>query len=173
MNVAILGSTGSIGTQTLEVCEHLPGYRIYGISGHSNLKMLGQQIAAHQPEVVVVPHAEAGNSLEITDGIEILYGNAGLCQLASDPKVDIVVMAIVGFAGLEPTLAALRAGKRVALANKETLVVGGSLVMEYASQIIPIDSEHSAIWQILDGKNKNDIASLILTASGGPFRDEN
>jgi len=170
VNVAILGSTGSIGTQTMQVLDNLPDYRVYGISGHRNIDKLREQIQKHQPKVVVVGEESMKEALANYD-VQVLYGDEGLLQLAADPNVDLVVSALVGFSGLAPTLAALQAGKRVALANKESLVVGGHLVMQYRSQVIPIDSEHSAIWQILDGKDVRNIDAIILTASGGPFRD--
>ncbi len=168
INVAILGSTGSIGTQSLQVLKALQGYRVYGLSTNQNTKLLLQQINDFHPQMVVVGD-ETIEDLDKFRGVSIARGETGLCRLAADPKVDIVVNALVGFAGLKPTLAALKAGKMVALANKEVLVTAGHLVMQYAKQIIPIDSEHSAIWQILQGKNRADIESIILTASGGPF----
>lgn len=172
INVAILGSTGSIGTQTLEVLRNLSEYRVYGLSAHSSIDRLSEQIEEFAPQKVVIGDPAAAQQLQQHYNIEAVYGKAGLIELASDPNVDVVVIALVGFAGLEPTIAALKAGKKVALANKETLVVGGHLVMEYRSQIIPIDSEHSAVWQILDGKNSEDVEAVILTASGGPFLTE-
>lgn len=172
INVAILGSTGSIGTQTLEVLRNLSEYRVYGLSAHSSIDRLSEQIEEFAPQKVVIGDPAAAKQLQQHYNIEATYGKAGLIELASDPNVDVVVIALVGFAGLEPTIAALKAGKKVALANKETLVVGGHLVMEYRSQIIPIDSEHSAVWQILDGKNSEDVEAVILTASGGPFLTE-
>jgi len=172
INVAILGSTGSIGTQTLEVLRNLSEYRVYGLSAHSSIDRLSEQIEEFAPQKVVIGDPAAARQLQQHYNIEAAYGKAGLIELASDPNVDVVVIALVGFAGLEPTIAALKAGKKVALANKETLVVGGHLVMEYRSQIIPIDSEHSAVWQILDGKNSEDVEAVILTASGGPFLTE-
>ena len=172
INVAILGSTGSIGTQTLDVLKNLPGFRVYGLSAYRSIEKLSEQISEYIPQKVVVNDPEAAKQLKQKYNIETASGREGLIELASDPEVDVVVMALVGFAGLEPTIAALEAGKKVALANKETLVVGGHLVMEHRSQIIPIDSEHSAIWQIMDGKNPQDIDAVILTASGGPFLSE-
>lgn len=172
INVAILGSTGSIGTQTLDVLKNLPGFRVYGLSAYRSIEKLSEQISKYIPQKVVVNDPEAAKQLKQKYNIETASGREGLIELASDPEVDVVVMALVGFAGLEPTIAALEAGKKVALANKETLVVGGHLVMEHRSQIIPIDSEHSAIWQIMDGKNPQDIDAVILTASGGPFLSE-
>ena len=168
INVAILGSTGSIGTQTLEVLRNLSEYRVYGLSAHSSIDRLSEQIEEFAPQKVVIEILQLLSSCS-NYNIEAALWKAGLIELASDPNVDVVVIALVGFAGLEPTIAALKAGKKVALANKETLVVGGHLVMEYRSQIIPIDSEHSAVWQILDGKNSEDVEAVILTASGGPF----
>lgn len=170
INVAILGSTGSIGTQTLQVIESLPDYQVFGISGNQNAQLLAEQSKRYNPEYVVVGDSTKVGQLSQAINGQVMSGVDGLCELASHPDVDIVVVAIVGAAGLLPTLAALEAGKVVALSNKETLVAGGHLVMKYRSKIIPIDSEHSAIWQCLDGKNKDEVDSLILTASGGPFR---
>lgn len=171
-NVAILGSTGSIGTQTIEVLAKLSNYRIYGLSANKNMSLLRKQIQKWHPQMIVTGEKDDAEQLERMYSVCSASGEAGLCKLATDKHVDIVVIAIVGFAGLKPTLAALKAGKKVALANKEALVAGGHLVMKYSSQIIPIDSEHSAIWQILDGKNIEGVNSLILTASGGPFYHE-
>ncbi|NLM26059.1 MAG: 1-deoxy-D-xylulose-5-phosphate reductoisomerase [Firmicutes bacterium] len=169
LNIAILGSTGSIGTQTLEVIKHLPDCQVFGLSANSNVALLKEQINIHQPKMVVIGDQSKVKELGKCSGVSISAGNDGLCELASHPEVDLVVVALVGAAGLQPTIAALQAGKRVALANKETLVAGGHLVMEYREQLIPIDSEHSAIWQCLDGKNISEVKEIILTASGGPF----
>lgn len=173
-NIAILGSTGSIGTQTLEVIRSLGGeYRIFGLSAGCNIDLLQQQIFEYCPQLAVLSSQACATQLAGNVSIPILAGVDGLCELATHPEVDIVVVSVVGSAGLIPTLAALRAGKRVLLANKETLVVGGHLVMEYKSQLIPIDSEHNAIWQCLEGTSPDEVASLVLTASGGPFRQTN
>lgn len=169
INVAILGSTGSIGTQTLQVLQHLPGYRIYGLSAYSDIQSLSTQIKKFQPQMVVVNDYDAAQQLRGRFNIRTAHGETGLVELASDPEVDLVVMAVVGFAALAPTLKALEAGKKVALASKEALVVGGHLLSPYRSQIMPIDSEHCAICQILEGKNPEAVDSIILTASGGPF----
>ncbi len=172
-NVAILGSTGSIGTQTLQVLENLSEYRVYGLSTNKNVNLLSEQIQAFHPKMVVIgDEDEAARFRRESPNVLTASGNDGLCELAADANVDIIVNALVGFAGLEPTLAALEAGKKVALANKEVLVAAGHLVMKHRSQIVPIDSEHSAIWQILAGKRRDDVASIILTASGGPFHQE-
>ncbi len=171
-NVAILGSTGSIGTQTLQVLENLPGYRVYGLSTNKNVNLLSEQIQRFCPKMVVIGDEDKADRFKNSFNVFTASGNDGLCELAADTNVDIVVNALVGFAGLRPTLAALEAGKKVALANKEVLVSAGHLVMKHRSQIIPIDSEHSAIWQILAGKRREDLASIILTASGGPFFQE-
>lgn len=173
-NVAILGSTGSIGTQTLRVIEHLSQqFVIQTLTAFSNTDLLTQQIHAHQPT-----HAWIGElgytTLSTTKptSTTLHTGTTALCNLASHPEVDIVVVGIVGMAGLAPTLAALKAGKKVLTANKETFVAGGHLVAPYMNQIIPVDSEHSAIFQCLDGHNPNEIQRLILTSSGGPFRNQ-
>ncbi len=168
-NIAILGSTGSIGTQTLQVLNDLPDYQVFGISAHKNLGLLQEQIHKYKPNIAVINGKEDVHLLKKGVDIPIWVGEDGLCELASHPSVDVVVIALVGAAGLKPTLAALSAGKKVALANKESLVAGGHLVMKYDKQLIPIDSEHSALWQCLDGRNPDEVHSLILTASGGPF----
>lgn len=172
LKIAILGSTGSIGTQTLQVLDNLPNFQVFGLSAHSNTELLAEQIAIYQPKLAILEDRTKALKLEKEVGIPVLSGLDGLCELASHPEVDIVVVSLVGAAGLKPTLAALEAGKRVALANKETLVAGGHLVMKYREQLIPIDSEHNAIWQCLDGKNQEEVKSLILTASGGPFHKQ-
>ncbi|HKM17345.1 MAG: 1-deoxy-D-xylulose-5-phosphate reductoisomerase [Firmicutes bacterium] len=169
INVAILGSTGSIGTQTLQVIQHLTGYRVYGLSAYRDIAGLARQIKNCQPQIVVVSDRDSARQLGNRFNIKTAHGEAGLLELAADPNVDIVVVAVVGFAALAPTLRALQAGKKVALASKEALVAGGHLLAPYRSQIMPIDSEHSALWQILDGKNSETVESAILTASGGPF----
>lgn len=168
-NVAILGSTGSIGNQTLQVLQHLGDYRVYGLSAYSDIENLSEQIRLYQPEVVVVNDCDASRQLRDRFGVRTACGDPGLLELAGDPNVDLVVMAVVGFAALAPTLRALETGKKVALASKEAMVVGGHLLAPYRSQIAPIDSEHCAVWQILSGRCSQEIDSVILTASGGPF----
>jgi len=169
-NIALLGSTGSIGTQALEVIERLPDCRVVSAAAGSNDERLQEQIETHNVQRAALYDKDAAQRLQRRTSVPVLGGIEGFCQLASDPDVDLVVNSIVGAAGLAPTLAALEAGKRVALANKETLVVGGHLVMGYAEQIVPIDSEHSALWQCMQGHSRSSIDALVLTASGGPFR---
>ena len=186
--VAILGATGSIGTAAAAVVDHLrrndadSGWTLYGISGHANLELLSQMAKKHEPARVVISdssaeltwksqHADAPNPFPPVSKVE--FGSEKLIQLASSPEVDVVVAAIVGAAGLQSTVEAVRCGKRVALANKETLVVAGSVVYELlrtsGASIYPVDSEHSAIFQCLAGRDTPK--RIILTASGGPFRD--
>jgi 1-deoxy-D-xylulose-5-phosphate reductoisomerase len=171
--IAVLGSTGSVGRQTLQVAESLPErVRVVGLGAGRNTDLLNEQIKRFRPSVVSVDHA-AGR--ELVEHPEVLVGEAGLVALATHPDVDLVVVATSGKAGFAPTLAALRAGKDVALANKEVLVMAGEIVMAEARKhgkvIRPVDSEHSALWQCLQGEDVSSIANLILTASGGPFRE--
>ncbi len=179
--LSLLGSTGSIGTQTLDVVQNLLAQgekiQVEVLAAHSNVALLEAQARQFSPKAVAVYDEAAAhslrNSLRDTD-IAVLSGKEGLCQAAAWESADIVLNAVVGMVGLEPTLAALRAGKDVALANKETLVAGGSLVMETAqtrgAAILPVDSEHFAIFQCLQGcPGKGAVDQLILTASGGPF----
>lgn len=169
-NVVILGSTGSIGTQTLDVLRHLPEFRVYGLSAGSNYDLLKKQIGEVKPQFAWISSAEHAAALRSEFSLPVYSDPAGLEAMVTDPKVDLVVVSVVGAVGLGPTLAALEAGKRVALANKETLVAGGHLVMEYRDQIIPIDSEHSALWNLFSGRSRRDVSKVVLTASGGPFR---
>ena len=173
-DIIVLGSTGSIGTQTLDVAR-LHGYRVRGISGYTNTKLLEEQAREFVPEYVCAGTNEAYIDLKarLSDtNIKILYGLDGLCELAS-VRCDTVVNSVVGMVGLLPTIAAIDAGNTIGLANKETMVVGGSIVTEAAKtknvNILPIDSEHSAIFQSLMGNENNKIEKIILTASGGPF----
>lgn len=176
--VAVLGSTGSIGTSTLSVVKHLRDrLRVVGLTAHRSLKKLVEQAHAARPRCVVVTDPAAARELTAHDlpaGTELLVGDAGLRSLVGRPDVDMVVSAVAGAVGLEGTWAALEAGKTVALANKETLVVAGPLVMALAEKrgacILPVDSEHSAIFQALAGSRAEDVRRVVLTASGGPFR---
>ena len=176
-NVAILGSTGSIGRSTLEVIRHLPGFQVIGLSGHSNCELLAAQAREFQPKYVVATdeNAKARLSMSGLSKTQLLEGADALERLAADPEVDIVVAAIVGIAGLPSTWAALAAGKTVALANKETLVVAGELMTRLAAEsgatILPVDSEHSAVFQVLNCGNRSEVRKVVLTASGGPFRE--
>ena len=176
--IAILGSTGSIGTQTLDViAEHSDLYEARVLTAGSNASKLIAQARQFTPDAVVIAneakYAEVRDALADTD-VKVYAGAKALREVVTMPSVDVVVSALVGFAGLEPTLAAIMACKTIALANKETLVVGGQLVQSLAAQykvaILPVDSEHSAIFQCLAGEGNNEIDKIILTASGGPFR---
>jgi len=171
--IAVLGSTGSVGRQTLQVAEALPHrLRVVALAAGQNTRLLNEQIQQFHPVVVSVGHTGVRSMVQHPD---VLVGDEGLVALATHPDVDLVVVATSGKAGLAPTLAALRAGKEVALANKEVLVMAGELVMAEARAhgkiIRPVDSEHSALWQCLQGEDPASIANLILTASGGPFRE--
>ncbi len=174
--ISILGSTGSIGRQTLEVCAEL-GIQVAALTAHSNVDLLERQVRQFQPCLAVLYEMEP--ALELTRrlsdlDVKVAYGLPGVIEAAALPESDTVVTAVVGMAGLQPTLAAIRQGQRVALANKETLVCAGGLVMEsarqYGAEIVPVDSEHSAIFQCLQGcRDRTEIRKLILTCSGGPF----
>lgn len=172
---SILGSTGSIGTQSLEVCEK-HGIKITALAAHSSTELLEQQARKFRPEYVGIynksKYAEMKERLADTD-IKILCGMEGLCEIAALPQSDIVLNSVVGMVGLLPTLTAIKAGKDIALANKETLVAGGELVTALARErgvkIYPVDSEHSAIFQCLQGNKRSQLSKVILTASGGPF----
>jgi len=175
--LAVLGSTGSIGVNTLDIVRQFPGkFKVIGLSAGFNIQLIREQILQVQPKVVSVHNEELSDRLrkEIPSGsVEIVHGVEGLIRVATHPEVDQVVSALVGAVGLIPTLSAVRSRKAVALANKETLVMAGKIIMEEArknqAQILPVDSEHSAIFQALLGHRKEDIHRLILTASGGPF----
>ena len=177
--LTILGSTGSIGRQTLEVAEHL-NIKVLALSADKSIDLLEEQIRKFKPELVALYNEEAATELKklINDtNTRVAQGMEGQIEVASKSGADIIVTAMSGQAGLEPTLAALKTGKRIALANKEPLVCAGEQVMqtakEYGAEIIPVDSEHSAIFQCLEGitdQTHKNIKKLILTASGGPFR---
>lgn len=177
--VAILGSTGSIGTQTLDVIDrHSELFEVYALTAHSNIDLLVKQAKKYRPEVVAIADERHYKTLrEALDGlpIKVFAGADSICQIAAMSPIDTVVTAMVGYSGLLPTVRAIEAGKKIALANKETLVVAGELVTDLALRnrvdIVPIDSEHSAIFQCLVGENENSVEKLILTASGGAFRD--
>jgi len=176
--VAILGSTGSIGTQTLEVLEKHPDrFTVEVLTAGRNAKLLKEQALKFKPNAVVI--ADESQYEELKDalwdlGVKVYVGEEALCQVVEMDEIDIVLTALVGFSGLKPTIAAINAGKHIALANKETLVVAGELVTKLASEkgvnIYPVDSEHSAIFQCLAGEFHNPIEKIYLTASGGPFR---
>ena len=175
--LSILGSTGSIGRQTLEVVEQIPEIKVAALTAGTNVERMAQQCRAFHPELAVMATQEAANELKNAlegENIRILSGMDGLIAAAQHEKADTVVTAVVGMVGLRPTLAAISQKKRIALANKETLVCAGQLVMaaarEYGAEIIPVDSEHSAIFQCLMGcRERSEIRRLILTCSGGPF----
>jgi 1-deoxy-D-xylulose-5-phosphate reductoisomerase len=177
--VFIIGSTGSIGVNCLNVISNLKDdFEVAGLTINSNTDLLLQQISKFNPKVVVVKDENAAKNLtpKIPKSCALLVGEEGLIKAAQEADYDIFMGAMVGFAGLAPTLEAIKRGKRIALANKETLVVAGEivtkLVLENNAEIIPVDSEHSAIYQCLVGENLNEVEKLILTASGGPFRDK-
>ncbi|AQZ93284.1 1-deoxy-D-xylulose-5-phosphate reductoisomerase [Halopseudomonas phragmitis] len=184
--LCVLGATGSIGVSTLDVAgRHPERYQVWALTGFSRVDVLLEQCLAHRPQVAVVAHAEQAVVLqqqlrEAGLATEVLHGPEALCQVASSGQVDVVMAAIVGAAGLEPTLAAVRAGKRVLLANKEALVMSGALFMqavaESGAQLLPIDSEHNAIFQCMPADYTRGLAPvgvrrILLTASGGPFRE--
>lgn len=175
-NILILGSTGSIGINALNVVRNFPEkFNISALSVNTRIDLLEPQIEEFNPAVVIVKDSKAAKKLKekIKNKCEVLSGIDGLCFAAANCDYDILIGAMVGFAGMAPTVEAIKRGKRIALANKETLVVGGELVTslckKHNADIIPVDSEHSAIYQCLVGENKNEIEKLILTASGGPF----
>ena len=174
-NISILGSTGSIGRQSLQVIAAC-GMRVAALTANSSVKLLEEQARRFRPELAVLMDERAANELRVRladTGVRVASGLEGLLEAAALPNADTVITAVVGMVGLRPTLAAIREGKRIALANKETLVCAGQLVMEeardYGAQIIPVDSEHSALFQCLEGRDKKEVRRLILTCSGGPF----
>lgn len=181
--IALFGATGSIGTSTLDVVSHYPSeYEIFALTANSRVEMLAELCLKHRPKIALITDAskrdalcQALSSRGLND-IDVWAGEAKMAQLAALPEVDIAVLAIVGAAGLTPTFAAAKAGKRLLLANKESVVCGGALLMQTIKQsgaeLLPVDSEHNAIFQCLSGANAKDRAGarLILTASGGPFR---
>ena len=177
-NLAILGSTGSIGTQTLEVVEQYPDhFSITVLSAGRNADLLIQQALKFRPAAVVVCEKTAFEKVSDTlqgKGIEVLFGEDALVETVQRDDIDIVLTAVVGAVGLRPTVAAIESGKDIALANKETLVVAGELITglveKHQVKLLPVDSEHSAIFQCLAGEEANPIEKIILTASGGPFR---
>ena len=175
-NVVLLGSTGSIGTSTIKVAEDLPEkIRLIGLAAGNNSELLLAQAKKHNPEAISIFDPKKAKELETAlSGTKVYAGNEGLIKLATLPSADIVLIAIVGTAGLQPALAAIRAGKDIAVASKEILVMAGEIVMNEARKhgvkVLAVDSEHSAIFQCLDGKPASSVRNLWLTASGGPFR---
>lgn len=175
--IAILGSTGSIGTQTLDVVRLNGDIEVLGISAGSNVELLERQVREFHPRLAAVWKEEAARELAVRIAdteTKVVSGMDGLLELSRMPETEILVTAIVGMIGIRPTMEAIRAGKDIALANKETLVTAGHLIIpmakEYGVKILPVDSEHSAIFQALHGENPKEIAKLLITASGGPFR---
>ncbi|MGQ9607931.1 MAG: 1-deoxy-D-xylulose-5-phosphate reductoisomerase [bacterium] len=180
-NISILGSTGSIGIQALQVIRSLKDeFKIVGLAAKSNVDIIEKQIEEFKPKIVALEDELSAEILKTKlkgKGVEIVGGIEGIIQVATEPSADTVLSAIVGIAGLIPTLKAIRSGKNIALSNKESLVTAGHIIMKEAYDngvtILPVDGEHSAIMQCLDGcKNRNNIRRLILTASGGPFRNK-
>ena len=176
--IAILGSTGSIGTQTLQVVEEHPEcFEVYALTAGSRVDELIEQARKFTPEAVVIADETKYEKLKdaLADlPIKVYAGYEAICEIVQSEPIDVVVTAMVGFSGLRPTIEAIKAGKAIALANKETMVVAGELITRFANEykvpIMPVDSEHSAIFQCLAGEEHNRIEKLILTASGGPFR---
>ena len=177
-NLSILGSTGSIGCNTLKIAEMFPDrFAVKALAAKNNIPVLARQIEKYCPEIAVVfdeaAAVELKGMLPAETGVEILFGENGYKAAATHESVDLVVVAVVGAAGLMPTLSAITAGKNIALANKETLVMAGDIVIEQAElnniAILPIDSEHSAIFQCMEGNRREDVDKIFLTASGGPF----
>jgi 1-deoxy-D-xylulose-5-phosphate reductoisomerase len=176
-NVVLLGSTGSIGASTLKVAEDLPAHiRLAGLAAGNNAELLLQQTLQHRPAAISIgdPAKAAELKARLGAAVQVFSGGEGLIQLATLPEADIVLIAIVGTAGLQPALAAMRAGKDIAVASKEILVMAGEIVMREAREngvrVLAVDSEHSAIFQCLEGKPAGSVRALWLTASGGPFR---
>lgn len=176
-NLAVLGSTGSIGTQTLDVVRaHSDILKVEVLAANNNTELLAQQIEEFNPSIAILHNKDAYEKMkaQYTGSTKLLCGEEGLVEGATADKVDTVVTSLMGFAGLRPTMAAIDAGKNIALANKETLVVAGELVMQKAKEkqieIMPIDSEHGALFQCLHGEDPEKIDKLLITASGGPFR---
>jgi 1-deoxy-D-xylulose-5-phosphate reductoisomerase len=177
-NVVLLGSTGSIGTSTIKVAEDLPDQiRLLGLAAGNNHEVLLEQTRKHRPQAISITDPARATELQDVLGTstQVFSGHEGLVKLATLPAADIVLIAIVGTAGLQPALAAIRAGKDIAVASKEILVMAGEIVMREAAKngvrVLAVDSEHSAIFQCLDGKPPSSVRKLWLTASGGPFRD--
>jgi 1-deoxy-D-xylulose-5-phosphate reductoisomerase len=176
-NVVLLGSTGSIGTSTIKVADDLPDQiRLVGLAAGNNVDLLVEQARKHRPEAISITDPAKAETLKdnLTFNTRVYSGSEGLLKLATLPSADIVLIAIVGTAGLQPALAAIRAGKDIAVASKEILVMAGEIVMREAEKngvrVLAVDSEHSAIFQCLDGKPASSVRRLWLTASGGPFR---
>ena len=175
--IAILGSTGSIGTQTLEVVRQTGDLEVVSLAAGSSVEKMEQQIREFHPRLVAMWEETAAKELRVRTAdldVKVVSGMEGLLEIAVLPESQVLVTAIVGMIGIRPTIAAIRAGKDIALANKETLVTAGHIIMPLAKEcgvsILPVDSEHSAIFQSLNGEHGNKIHKILLTASGGPFR---
>ena len=175
--IGILGSTGSIGTQTLEIVRSNPDLQVIALAAGSNVSLMEQQVREFHPMLAVMGSEEAATDLKnrIADtDTRISAGMEGMLELAILPQMEVLVTAIVGMIGIRPTIAAIKAGKTIALANKETLVTAGHIIMPLAKEkgvsILPVDSEHSAIFQSMHGENRERVSKILLTASGGPFR---
>lgn len=175
--IAVLGSTGSIGTQSLDVISRYPDeFKVEVLTAGNNVKLLTEQALAYKPEAVVIANTDYYHQLKSNlrdTRIKVHAGEEALEHVVTNAEIDLVIAAMVGYSGLRPTIAAIKAGKRIALANKETLVVAGEIIIKLAkhsgSRIIPVDSEHSAIFQCLAGEEGNPVEKITLTASGGPF----
>ncbi len=176
--ITILGATGSIGTQTLDVVRRNPGdFEVVALTASENVQKMAELIREFSPAYAVMKNEEKAKELKdilFSPDCQILHGMDGFIRVSTLPQVEVVVAAMVGMIGLRPVMEAIRAGKDIALANKETLVTAGHIIMplaeEYGVDILPIDSEHSAIFQCLNGEKKRQIETIYLTASGGPFR---
>ena len=176
-NIALLGSTGSIGTQTLEIVRANPDLKVVGLAAGNNVKLMEEQIREFKPLIAVMGNEEKAKELMtlVSDtDTRILCGMDGMLEMATMKEADVLLTAIVGMIGIRPTIAAINAGKTIALANKETLVTAGHIIIPLAKEkgvsILPVDSEHSAIFQSMHGENKSRVSKILLTASGGPFR---
>ncbi|MBO5342513.1 MAG: 1-deoxy-D-xylulose-5-phosphate reductoisomerase [Lachnospiraceae bacterium] len=176
-NIVVLGSTGSIGTQTLEIVRENPDLKVIALAAGTNVKLMEEQVREFNPKVVVMWTEEAAKDLKLRIAdlqVEVLSGMEGLLAISTHEECEVLVTAIVGMIGIRPTIAAIEAGKTIALANKETLVTAGHIIMPLAKEknvaILPVDSEHSAIFQSLQGQPKDRLSKILLTASGGPFR---
>lgn len=175
--IAILGSTGSIGTQTLEIVREQPGLEVVALAAGKNINLMEQQVREFHPKVVCMWQETAASALreQIKDtAVKVVSGMDGLIEISTLPEVEVLVTAIVGMIGIRPTIAAIESGKDIALANKETLVTAGHIIIPLAKEkkvsILPVDSEHSAIFQSLQGQDRGGLEKILLTASGGPFR---
>ncbi|MBQ8246215.1 MAG: 1-deoxy-D-xylulose-5-phosphate reductoisomerase [Lachnospiraceae bacterium] len=176
-NIVVLGSTGSIGTQTLEIVRDNPDLKVVALAAGTNVKLMEEQVREFMPQVAVMWTEEAATDLKVRIAdldVEVLNGMDGLLEISTHKDCEVLVTAIVGMIGIRPTIAAINAGKTIALANKETLVTAGHIIMPLAKEknvaVLPVDSEHSAIFQSLQGQPKERLSKILLTASGGPFR---